>query len=74
MQMQDTVSFITPGSESATYKTIGWEFTPTVDTWADKLDFYDSGHNGLSQEHGFSYTLPRMFKGRLIGRPLKLIE
>jgi Domain of unknown function (DUF4082)/PEP-CTERM motif len=47
----DAVSFLTPGTESRAHYTVGWEFTPIVDTWADKLGFYDSGHDGLSQDH-----------------------
>ena len=47
----DAVSFLTPGSVSNTYGTVGWEFTPKVDTWADKLGFYDNEHDGLLQDH-----------------------
>lgn len=47
----DAVSFLTPGTVSGEHYTVGWEFTPTVDTWADKLGFFDSGHDGLLQDH-----------------------
>ena len=50
----DGVTFMNPeptNDISTGNWSLGWEFTPKVNTVANLLGFYDAGHDGLSESH-----------------------